>query len=101
LIGEPQEKTPSTVMQALKPGLARRLLAQARRQRNPAHAVLFDCLPQHIWQKSFLCRQILHDAEPFRIEWFPANGLACPAEPIRVPESDRSWRPTIGRRGQV
>ena len=36
LIGEPQEKTPSTVMQALKLGFARRVLAQARRQRNPA-----------------------------------------------------------------
>jgi putative transposase len=53
LIGEPQEKTPSTVMQALKLGFARRVLAQARRQRNPAQAVLFDRAPQHIWQKRF------------------------------------------------
>ena len=53
LIGEPQVKTPSTVMQALKLGFARRVLAQPRRRRNPTHAVLFDHLPQHIWQKRF------------------------------------------------
>jgi REP element-mobilizing transposase RayT len=53
LIGEPQVKTPSTVMQALKLGFARRVLAQASRRRNPTQAVLFDHLPQHIWQKRF------------------------------------------------
>jgi REP-associated tyrosine transposase len=53
LISEPQERTPSTVMQALKLGFARRVLAQARRQRNPAQASLFDHAPQHIWQKRF------------------------------------------------
>src|SRR5450756_1042948 len=53
LISEPQEKTPSTVMQALKLGFARRVLAQARRQRNPAQGRLFDHAPQHIWQKRF------------------------------------------------
>jgi putative transposase len=53
LISEPQEKTPSTVMQALKLGFARRVLAQARRRRNPAQAALFDHIPQHIWQKRF------------------------------------------------
>ena len=36
LISEPQEKTPSTVLQALKLGFARRVLAQARRRRHPA-----------------------------------------------------------------
>jgi len=53
LIGEPQKKNPSTVMQALKLGFARRVLAQARRRRNPAHARLFEHEPQHIWQKRF------------------------------------------------
>jgi putative transposase len=53
LIGEPQTKNPSTVMQALKLGFARRVLAQARRRRNPAQARLFDHAPQHIWQKRF------------------------------------------------
>jgi len=53
LISEPQEKTPSTVLQALKLGLARRVLAQARRRRHPAQASLFDHAPQHIWQKRF------------------------------------------------
>jgi len=40
-------------MQALKLGFARRVLAQARRRRNPAQAGLFDHVPQHIWQKRF------------------------------------------------
>lgn len=49
LISEPQEKNPSTVMQALKLGFARR----ARSGRNPAQGSLLDHLPQHIWQKRF------------------------------------------------
>lgn len=53
LISEPQWKNPSTVMQALKLGFARRVLAQARRRRNAAQASLFDCAPRHIWQKRF------------------------------------------------
>jgi putative transposase len=53
LIGEPQRRTPSTVMQALKLGFARRVLAQARRQRKPDQGRLFDYAPQHIWQKRF------------------------------------------------
>jgi putative transposase len=53
LISEPQVKTPSTVMQAIKLGFARRVLAQARRRRDPAQASLFDHAPQHIWQKRF------------------------------------------------
>ncbi|MBZ5668101.1 MAG: transposase [Acidobacteriia bacterium] len=53
LISEPQKKTPSTVMQALKLGFARRLLAQAKRNRNPAQAVLFARSPQHVWQRRF------------------------------------------------
>jgi putative transposase len=53
LISEPQERTPSTVMQALKLGFARRVLAQLRRRRNSAQASLFEHTPQHIWQKRF------------------------------------------------
>ena len=53
LISEPQKKNPSTVMQALKLGFARRVLAQARRGRNPSQASLFDHAPQHVWQKRF------------------------------------------------
>ena len=52
LITEPQKRTPSTVMQALKLGFARRVLAQMRR-RNPGQANLFEHSPQHIWQKRF------------------------------------------------
>jgi len=33
--------------------LARRVLAQARRRRNPSQASLFEHAPQHIWQKRF------------------------------------------------
>jgi transposase IS200 family protein len=36
LISEPQKNNPSTVMRALKLGFARRVLAQARRRRNPS-----------------------------------------------------------------
>ena len=53
LVSEPEKKNPSTVVQALKLGFARRVFAQARRRRNPAQAVLFDSSPQHIWQKCF------------------------------------------------
>jgi len=53
LMSEPQERTPSTVMQALKLGFARRVLAQLRRRRNSAQASLFEHTPQHIWQKRF------------------------------------------------
>src|SRR5208282_6824513 len=53
LVSVPQEKKPSTVMQALKIGFARRVLAEAKRKRNPAQDRLSDCAPQHIWQKRF------------------------------------------------
>jgi putative transposase len=53
LIGEPQVKTLSTVMQALKIGFARRALAQARRRLVPPQDRLFDRAQQHIWQKRF------------------------------------------------
>ena len=53
LISEPQERTPSTVMQALKLGFARRVLGQMRRRRNPAQATLFEKNPHHVWQKRF------------------------------------------------
>ena len=53
LISEPQEKNPSTVMQALKLGFARRVLAEQRRRSNPSQASLFEQAPQHVWQKRF------------------------------------------------
>jgi len=53
LLSEPQEKNLSTVMQALKLGFARRVLARRRRHRNPAQGRLFEHSPQHIWQKRF------------------------------------------------
>ena len=53
LISEPERKNPSTVMQALKLGFARRVLASAKRRRNPLQADLFALPPQHIWQKRF------------------------------------------------
>jgi putative transposase len=55
LIGEPQKAntTPSTVIQALKLGYARRMLAQARRRQSSGQAALFDTTPQHVWQKRF------------------------------------------------
>jgi len=53
LISEPQDRTPSVVMQALKLGFARRVLAQQQRRRNPAQCVLFASAPQRIWQPRF------------------------------------------------
>jgi putative transposase len=53
LISEPQKENPSTVVQALKLGFARRVLAEVRRKRNAAQNSLFDCSMQHIWQKRF------------------------------------------------
>jgi len=53
LISEPERRNPSTVMQALKLGFARRVLASARRRQNPLQPTLFALPPQHIWQKRF------------------------------------------------
>ena len=53
LISEPQERTPSTVMQALKLGFARRVLIQMARRRDGAQTELSEQAPQHIWQKRF------------------------------------------------
>ena len=53
LISEPQDDTPSTAMQALKLGFARRLLGEQRRRSNRAQISLFGHIPQHIWQPRF------------------------------------------------
>lgn len=53
LISEPQERTPSVALQALKLGFARRVLAERRRQRNSAQGELFAHTPQHLWQARF------------------------------------------------
>lgn len=53
LISEPQEHTPSTVMQALKLSYARRVLAAAKRRQDPVQEHLFGNLPQRIWQARF------------------------------------------------
>ena len=53
LVSEPQERTLSVVMQALKLGFARRVLAEIRRRRKPAPRELVDFAPQHVWQPRF------------------------------------------------
>ncbi len=53
LMSEPQEVTPATVMQAVKLGFARRVLAQLRARRNRAQASLFEHIPRHVWQALF------------------------------------------------
>jgi hypothetical protein len=40
-------------MQALKLGFAPRVLAEAKRKRNPAQSTLFEHTSEHIWQKRF------------------------------------------------
>ena len=52
LMSEPQERTPSVVMPALKLGFARRVLAERKLRRNPAQAELFE-LSGHVWQARF------------------------------------------------
>ena len=49
LISEPRRDTPSTVMQALKLGVARRILAEGRRRR----AQEVNSQRHHIWQARF------------------------------------------------
>ena len=53
LLSEPQEGTPATVMQALKLGYARHVLAQLRAHRNSAQATLSEPTPHHVWQARF------------------------------------------------
>ena len=53
LISEPQRGTPSTVMQAVKLGLARRVLAERKRQRTSGQRELWEGGPEHIWQARF------------------------------------------------
>ena len=53
LLSEAQHKTPSTVMQALKLGFARRVLGQLRRRRDSAQGRLFEPARHHVWQKRF------------------------------------------------
>ena len=53
LVSEPEEKNPSTVMQALKLGFARRILAREKRKRQPSQGRLFGDAARHIWQKRF------------------------------------------------
>ena len=50
LVSEPDQRTLSVVMQALKLAFARRVLAEQRRRRNPQQASLFDYKAHHIWQ---------------------------------------------------
>jgi putative transposase len=53
LISEPQDRTPSVVMQALKLGFARRILAEQQRRRGRPQSVPFEEPPQHVWQPRF------------------------------------------------
>jgi hypothetical protein len=42
-----------------------------------------ECLLGHVVLPSGLFQQSRRDADPLRIKWFPANGLACATVPIR------------------
>src|SRR5262249_2159799 len=55
LLGEPERGNPSKVMQAIKQGFARRLLARLRSASNPCQESLWQtALDQgHIWQARF------------------------------------------------
>jgi putative transposase len=56
LISEPEKANPSVVIQALKLGVARRMLsARSRREKQKAaqEGLWLDPVPQHIWQARF------------------------------------------------
>jgi len=53
LLSEPERGNPSIVMQALKLGFARRVLAHVHRLHHPGQTALFATGPQHIWQARF------------------------------------------------
>jgi putative transposase len=53
LVSEPQQGNPSKVIQAVKLGFARCVLAEQRRRRNPQQGSLFQHVPHHIWQPRF------------------------------------------------
>jgi len=51
LISEPEQGTPSTVMQVLKQRFARRVLR--KKKPNPAQAELWPLLQKRVWQRRF------------------------------------------------
>src|ERR1700731_1114600 len=55
LLSEPERGNPSTVMQAIKQGFARRLLGRLRARRDPRQSNLWSLSlnQQHVWQRRF------------------------------------------------
>jgi putative transposase len=55
LLSEPERGNPSTVMQAIKQGFARRMLGRLRASRDPRQSDLWDpsLNPEHVWQRRF------------------------------------------------
>ena len=53
LIGGPERGNPSTVVQAIKQGFAKRVLRQLRRRRRGQQPSLFGEEPEHVWQRRF------------------------------------------------
>jgi putative transposase len=102
LISEPQKQNPSTVVQAIKLGFARRVLSQLRR-RNPRQANLVEHAPQHIWQPRFYDFNIWTDRKRIeKLQYMHRNpvkrGLVeCPE--MWIWSSYRSY--AFGERGPV
>ena len=88
LISEPQDSTPSKVMQALKLGFARRVLHEMRSCRNAAQSALFDRTPQHIWQKRF------YDFDVFTKKKWEEKQRYLHRNPVKrgLVESPELWR---------
>jgi len=82
LISEPQDKNPSTVMQALKLGFARRVLAQVKRRHNPAQASLFDQIPQHVWQRRFYDFNVWTEGKRIEKLRYMHRNPGSPASPV-------------------
>jgi len=103
LLSEPQKNNPSTVLQALKLGFARRVLAQLRRRRNLRQASLFEHAPRHIWQARFYDFNIWTDRKRIeKLQYMHRNpvkrGLVASPEMWRW-SSYRSY--AFGERGPV
>jgi putative transposase len=97
LISEPQEGTPGTVMQALKLGFARRVLAQNRARRRSAQASLFERTPLHVWQARFYDFNVLTSRK--RVEdWSSRRSYGGGAVTGLMLSGKREWcESTIGR----
>jgi len=85
LLGEPERRNPSVVMQALKQGFARRLLQKMRR-RDSRQGDLWDAALEegHIWQRRFVLEPQQWAASSFRHYEYGEHGAVLVNEAQRA-----------------